>query len=138
MVFFFPLPFPLDLKFYYHFRRQAFEEKIEYPSSLDKKGHLVRAVICEADSFPPPSLTTILTGGEDYGVLGGLLLEPLCFWGTPKRGYGDTGLGCGDTGITRVGSAPLQRDGGAPRSRHQMALPPRLWAGTPGPSSAGL
>ncbi|CAM9345009.1 unnamed protein product, partial [Bubo scandiacus] len=29
------------LKFYYHFRRQPFEEKIEYPSSLDKKGHLV-------------------------------------------------------------------------------------------------
>lgn len=99
----------------------------------------MRAVICEADSFPPPSLTTILTGGgEDYGVLGGLLLGPLCFWGTPKRGYGDPGLCCVDIGVTCVGSAPLQRDRGAPRSRHQMALPPRLWAGTPGPSSAGL
>lgn len=50
----FPLPFPLDLKFYYHFRRQAFEEKIEYPSSLDKKGHLVLTVICEADFSPTP------------------------------------------------------------------------------------
>lgn len=124
--FFFPLPFPLDLKFYYHFRRQAFEEKIEYPSSLDKKGHLVRAVICEADSFPPPSLTTILTGGEDYGVLGGLLLEPLCFWGTPKRGYGDTGLGCGDTGVTCGVCAPTAGWGSPPQPAPDGAAAPAV------------
>lgn len=100
---FFPLPFPLDLKFYYHFRRQAFEEKIEYPSSLDKKGHLVRAVICEADFFPPPSLTTFLTGGVLWGT-GGLLLGPLRFWGNPKVGLWGHGAGlCGglrpDSGV---------------------------------------
>lgn len=70
----FPLPFPLDLKFYYHFRRQAFEEKIEYPSSLDKKGHLVLTVICEAD-FPPtrgrsPRLAHHAGGGGCAGAPG--------------------------------------------------------------------
>lgn len=70
----FPLPFPLDLKFYYHFRRQAFEEKIEYPSSLDKKGRSVLAVIGEAD-FSPPLLATG-TSPASVGSTWGLLHTP--------------------------------------------------------------
>lgn len=91
---FFPLPFLLDLKFYYHFRRQAFEEKIEYPSSLDKKGHLVLTVICEAHFSPHPAvgsppplplLSTLLVedagvprghGGEDSTALPGAFEAP--------------------------------------------------------------
>lgn len=90
----FPLPFPLDLKFYYHFRRQAFEEKIEYPSSLDKKGHSALQVICEADFSPP--LPVRGYGPVSVGAVRCLLCSPGL--GGCVRGCEEPGTNCAPAG----------------------------------------